>query len=195
MVNTKIILIIFFAAKDGEALYSQQKQEPGADCCLDHELLIAKFRLKFKKVGKTTRLFSYDLNQTPNIYTVEVRNRFKGLDLIDRVPDELWMEVHDIVQETGIKNIPKKKKYKKAKWLSEEALQIAVKRRPAKSKREKERYTHLNAQFQRIARRDKKALLVNQCKEIEENNRMGKARDLFKKSEIPREHLMQRWAQ
>ena len=112
---------------------------------------------------------------------MEVRNRFNGLDLINRVPDELWMEVHDIVQETGIKNIPKKKKCKKAKWLSEEALQIAVKRKEAKSKGEKERYTHLNAEFQRIARRDKKAFLSDQCKEIEENNRMGKTRDLFKK--------------
>ena len=109
------------------------------------------------------------VNQIPYDYTVEVRNRFKGLDLIDRVPDELWTEVHDIVQETGIKTIPKKKKCKKAKWLSEEALQIAVKRRKQKS-REKERYTHLNSEFQRIARRDKKAFLSDQCKEIEENN-------------------------
>ena len=133
-----------------------------------------------KKVGKTTRTFRYDLNQTPYNYTVEVRNRFKGLDLIDRVPDELWTEVHDIVQETGIKTIPKKMKCKKAKWLSEEALQIAVKRE-VKSKEEKERYTHSNAEFQRIARRDKKAFLSNQCKETEENYRMGKTRDLFKK--------------
>ena len=110
-----------------------------------------------------------------------MRNRFKGLDLIDRVPDELWTEVCDIVQETGIKTIPMEKKRKKAKWLSGEALQIAVKGREAKSKGEKERYKHLNAVFQRIARRDKKAFLSNQCKEIEENNRMGKARDLFKK--------------
>ena len=101
--------------------------------------------------------------------------------MIDRVPDELWMEVRDIVQETGIKTIPKKTKCKKAKWLSEEALQIAVKRREVKSKGEKERYTHLNAEFQRIARRDKKAFLRDQCKEIEENNRMGKTRDVFKK--------------
>ena len=112
---------------------------------------------------------------------MKVRNIYKGLDLIDRVPDELWMEVHDIVQETGIKTIPKKKKCIKAKWLSEEALQIAVKRREAKSKGEKERYTHLNAAFQRIARRDKKAFLSDQCKEIEKNNRMEKTRDLFKK--------------
>ena len=112
---------------------------------------------------------------------MEVRNRFKGLDLIDREPDELWMEVRDIVQETGIKTIPKKKKCKKAKWLSEEALQIAVKRREAKSKGEKERYTHLNAEFQRIARRDKKAFFRDQCKEIEENNRMEMTRDLVKK--------------
>ena len=97
------------------------------------------------------------------------------------MPDELWTEVHDIVQETGIKTIPKKKKCKKAKWLSEEALQIAVKRRDGKSKGEKERYTHLNVDFQRIARRDKKAFLGDQCKELEENNRMGKTRDLFKK--------------
>ena len=105
---------------------------------------------------------------------MEVRNRFKGLDLIDRVPDELWMEVPDIVQETGIKTIPKKKKCTKAKWLSEEVLQIDVKRREANSKGEKERYSHLNAKFQRIARRDKKAFLRNQCKEREENNRMEK---------------------
>ena len=110
-----------------------------------------------KKVGKTTRPFRYDLNQIPYDYTVAVRNRFKGLGLIDRVPEELWMEVLDIVQETGIKTIPKKKKGKKAKWLSEEALQKAVKRREAKSKGEKERYTHLNAEFQTIARRHKKA--------------------------------------
>ena len=134
-----------------------------------------------KKVGKTTRPFRYDLNQIPYDYTVEVRNRFKGLDLIDRVPDELRNDVHDIVQETGMKTIPMEKKCKKAKWLSEEALQIAVKRREAKSKGEKERYSHLNAEFQRIARRDKKSFFSDQCKEIEENNRMGKTRDLFKK--------------
>ena len=110
-----------------------------------------------------------------------MRNRFKGLNLIDRVPDELWNEIRDVVQETGIKIIPMEEKCKKAKWLSGEALQIAVKRREAKSKVEKERYKHLNADFQRIARRDKKAFLGDQCKEIEENNRMGKTRDLFKK--------------
>ena len=134
-----------------------------------------------KKVGKTTRAFRYDLNQIPYDYTVEVRNRFKGLDLIDREPDELWTEVCDIVQETGIKTIPMEKKCKKAKWLSGEDLQIAVKRREAKSKGEKGRYSHLNAEFQRIARRDKRAFLSDQCKEIEENNRMGNTRDLFKK--------------
>ena len=147
------------------------KTRLGADCGSDHDCLIAKFRLKLKKVEKTTRPVRYDLNQIPYDYTVEVRNRFKGLDLIDRVPDELWTEVCDIVQETGIKTIPKKKKCKKAKWLSDEGLQIAVKRREAKSKGEHERYTHLNAEFQRIARRDKKAFLSDQCKEIEENNR------------------------
>ena len=108
----------------------------------------------------------YDLNQILYDYTVEVRNRFKGLDLIDRVPDELWTEFHDIVQETGIKTIPQKKKCKKGKWLSEEAFQIGVKRREAKSKGEKEIYKHLNAELQRIARRDKKAFLSDQCKEI-----------------------------
>src|SRR5574337_303796 len=133
------------------------KTRPGADCGSDHELLIAKFRLKLKKVGKTTRPFRYDLNQIPYDYTVKVRNRFKGLDLIDRVPDELWNEVHDIVQETGIKTIPMEKKCKKAKWLSGEALQIAVKRR------------------------EMKAFFSDQSKEIEENNRMRKTRDLFKK--------------
>ena len=115
--------------------------------------------------GKTTRPFGYDLNQIPNNYTVEVRNRFKGLDLIDRVPDELWMEVRHIVQETEIKTILKKKKCKKSKWLSGEALQIAVKRREVKSKGEKERYTHSNVELQRIARRDKKAFISDQCKE------------------------------
>ena len=134
-----------------------------------------------KKVGKTTRPFRYDLNQIPYNYTVEVRNRFKGLDLIDRMPDELWNEVRDIVQETGIKTIPVENTHKKAKWLSGEALQIAVKRREAKSKGKKIRYRHLNTEFQRIARRDKKDFFSDQCKEIEENSRMAKTRDLFKK--------------
>ena len=113
------------------------KPRPGADCGLDHELSIAKFRLKLKKVGKTLRPFRYDLNQNPYDYTLEVRNRFKGLDLIDRVSDELWMEACGIVQETGAKTIPMEKKCKNAKWLSEDALQIAVKRREVKSKGEK----------------------------------------------------------
>ena len=126
---------------------------------LMYDLLITKFILKMKKVGKTARPFRYDLNQIPYDYTVEVRNRFRGLDLVDRVPDELWNEVHDIVQETGIKTFPMKKKCKKAKWLSGEVLQIAVKRRNAKGQGEKERYKHLNAEFQRIARRHKKAFL------------------------------------
>ena len=180
MVNTKIRLIIFSATKDGEMLYSQQKQDwevTGSD----HELIIAKFRIKLKKVRKTTRTFRYDLNQILYDYKVEMRNRFKGLDLTDRVPDELWTEVRDIVQETGVKTIPMEKKCEKAKWLSEEALKIAVKRIEAKSKGQKEKYKHLNAEFQRIARRNKKAFLSDQCKEIEENIRMGKTRDLFKK--------------
>ena len=134
-----------------------------------------------KKVGKTTRPFRYDLNQIPYDCTVEVRNRFKGLDLIDRVPEELWMEICNLVQKAVNKAIPKKKKCKKAKWLSEEALQIVEKRREEKGKGEKERYTHLNAEFQRRARRHKKVFLSDQCKEIEEKNRMRKTRDLFKK--------------
>uniref|UniRef100_A0A8B9YJQ2 Reverse transcriptase domain-containing protein n=1 Tax=Bos mutus grunniens TaxID=30521 RepID=A0A8B9YJQ2_BOSMU len=178
MVNTKIRLIIFFAARWRSSIQSA-KTGPGADCSSDHELLIAKFRLQLK-VGKTTRPFRYDLNQTPCDYTVEVTNRIKGIRS-DRVPEELWMEVHDIGQEAVIKTIPKKKKCKKVKWFSEEALQTALKRREVKGKGEKERYAHLNAEFQRIARRDKKAFLNDQCKEIKENNGMGKTRDLFKK--------------
>ena len=134
----------------------------GTDYGSDHELFIVKFRLKLKKVGKTTRPFRYDLNQIPHDDTVEVTNRFKGLDLIDSVPEEVCTEVCDILQEAVIKNIPKKKKRKKTKWLSEEALQIAEKKREAKGKGEKERYTRLNAGFQRTARRDKKAFLGDQ---------------------------------
>ena len=134
MVNTEIRLIIFFVAKDKEALYSQQKQDQQLTVASDHELLIAKLRLKLKKVEKITGLFRYDLNQIPYDYTVDVTNRFKGSDLIDRVPEELWMEVRDTVKEAVIKTIPKKKKYKKAKWLSEEVLQIAEKRREEKAK-------------------------------------------------------------
>ena len=178
MVNTKIRLIIFFAAKDGEVLYSQQKQ--------DRELtvaqimnLIAKFRLKLKKVGKTTRPFS-DINQIPYNYTVEVTNTFKGLDLIESLKNCGWRFVTSYRRQ-GSRPFPRKKKCKKAKWLPEEALQIAVKRRAAKGKGEKERYKHLNAEFQRIAWRGKKAFLSDQCKEIEENNRVGKTREVFKK--------------
>ena len=145
-----------------EKLYTVSKNKTRADCGSDHELLIAKFRLKLKKVGKTTRPFRYDLNQIPYDYTVEVRNRFKGLDLIDTMPDELWNEVCDIVQEIGIKTIPMEKKCKKAKCLSGEALQIAVKRREVKSQGEEERHKHLNGEFQRIARRHEKAFFSDQ---------------------------------
>ena len=163
MVNTKIRLIIFFAAKDGEALYIQQKTRPGADCGSDHKLIIAKIRLKLKTVGKITRPLKYDLSQVP-YNTVEVTNRFKGFDLIGRVPEQLWTEGHEIVQEAVIKTLPKKKKCKKSKQLSEEALQIAEKRKGVKGKGQKERYAHLNAEFQRIARRDKKAFSVISAK-------------------------------
>ena len=134
-----------------------------------------------KKVGKTTRPLRYDLNQIPYDYTVEVTNRFTGLDLVDRLPEELRIDVCSIVQEAVTKTIPKKRKCKKAKWSSEEALQIAEKRREAKGKGERERYTQLNTEFQRIARRDKKTCLSDHCKEIEDHNRMRKTRDLFKK--------------
>ena len=134
------------------------------DCGSDHELLIAKFRSKLKKVGITTRPFRYDLNQIPYDYTVEVTNRFKGLDT---VPEELWVEVHSIVQEAVIKIILKKKKCKKAKQLFEEDLQIAEKRREVKGKGEKESYIHLNAEFQRRTSRDKKAFSSEHCKETE----------------------------
>ena len=194
MVSAEIRLINYSQPKM-EKLYTVSKNKTRADCGSDHELLIAKFRLKLKKVGKTIIPFRYDLNQIPYDYTVEVRNRFKTLDLIDRVPDELWNEVWDIVQETGIKTIPMEKKCKKAKWLSGEALQIAVKRRDMKSKGEKERYKHLNAEFQRIARRDKKAAFSNQCKEIEENTEGERLEISSRKLEISREHFMQRWAQ
>jgi len=177
---TKIRLIIFFAAKRWRSSIESQKQDQMLTVAQIMNSLLPNSDL-LKKVGKTTRPFRYDLNQIPYDYTVEVTSRFKGLDLIDRVPEELWEEVPDIVQEAVIKTIPKEKKCKKEKWLSEEALQIAEKRREAKGKGEKERYTHLNAAFQRIARRDKKAFLSDQCKEIEENNRLGKTRDLFKK--------------
>ena len=179
MVNTEIRLITFFAAKGGEAPYNQQKQ--------DQELTVAQImnsllpNSDLKKVGKTTRSFRYELNQIPYDYTVEITNIFKGLDLIDRVPEELCTEVQDTVQEAVIKTIRKKKKSKKAKWLSEEALQIAEKRRETKGKGENKRYTYLDVEFQRIARRYKKVFLSDQCKEIEENNRMGKTRDLFRK--------------
>jgi len=189
MVNTEIRLIIFFAAKDEETIQSA-KTRPGADCGSDHELLIAKFRLKLKKVGKTTRPFRYDLNQIPYDYAVKMRNRFKGLDLTDRVPVELWTEVCDIVQETGIKTIPMEQKCKKEKWLSGEALQIAVDRREAKNKGEKERYKHLNAEFQRIVRRDKKSFLIDQCKEIVEKTEWERLEISSKKLDILREHFM-----
>ena len=137
----------------------------------------------------------HDLNKIPYDYTVEVRNRFKGLYLIDRVPDELWNEVRDIVQETGIRTIPMEKKCKTAKWLSGEALQIAVKRREAKSKGEKERYQHLNAGFQRIARRDKKASSAINAKKWRKTTEWERLEISSRKLGIPREHFMQRWAQ
>ena len=147
-----------------------------------------------KKLGRTTRPFRYNLNQIPSDYIVEVTNRFKGLDQIDRVPEEIWMESHDFVHEVVIQIIPKKKKLKKSKCLSDKASQIAEKRREVKGKGQKKRYTHLNAEFQRIARRDKKAFLSDQCKEIEENNKWERLEISSRKLEIPREYFLQRWA-
>ena len=136
-----------FRSTKGDLAQNQHSEQAFTNSCY--------LKPKLKKVGKTTKPFRYDLNQIPYDYTVEVRNRFKGLDLIDRVPDELWIEVHDTVQETGIKTIPKKNKCKKAKWLSEEALQIAKKRREVKGNGEKERYTHLNAEFKQMNSKEK----------------------------------------
>ena len=145
-----------------------------------------------KKAGKTTIPFRYDLSQILYDYTVEVTNRFKDLELIDRVPEELWTEVSDIVQEPVVKTIPEKKKCKKAKWLSEEALQIVEKRREAKGKVEKGRYTHLNVEFQRIARRDKKDFLRDQCKKKRKTIEWERLEISSRKLEIQREHFMQR---
>ena len=155
----------------------QTKTRPGADCGSDHELLIAKFRLKLKKVGKTPRQFRYDLHQIPYDYTVKVTNIFKGLDLIECLKNYGWRFM-TLYRRQWSRPSPK---IRKAKWLSEEALQIAEKRKEAKSKREKERYNHLNAEFQRIARRDKKAFLSDQCKEMKESHRKWKPRDFYKK--------------
>ena len=149
MVNIKIRLITYFAAEDGEALYSQKKTRLGADCGSDHEVLIAKLRIKLKRVGKSTKPFRYDLNQILYSYTVEVTNRFKGLDL-RTVPEELWTHVNRIIQEAAIKSIPQENKIK-GKRLSEKALQVADKRK-VKGKGNNERDTHLNAEFQKIAR-------------------------------------------
>ena len=159
MVNTEIRLIISFAAKDGEALYSQQKQDWELTMGSDHELLIAKFRLKMKRVGKTTRPFRDEQSQIPYDYTVEMANTFKELDMINRVPGELWTEVQNTVQEAVTKTIPKKKKCKKAKWLSAETLQIAEERREVKGKGERERYTQLNAEFQKNSKERQEGLL------------------------------------
>ena len=173
-----------FVAKDGEA-YTVSQTRPGADCGTDHELVIARFRLKLKKEENTMRSFRYNLNQIPYVYTVEVMNRFKGLGLVDRVPEELQTEVRYIVQETITE--PSQKGCKKAKWLSSEALQIAEERREMKGKEERERYTQLNVEFQRIARRDKKAFLNEK-----QNEKDQKA--LQENWRCQGKHFMQGWA-
>ena len=160
MVNTKNRLIVFFAGEDGETLYSHQKQGWKLTVAqIMNFLLCNSDKIKLNKIGKTTRSFRYDLNKIPYDYTVEVRNRFKGIDLIDRVTDELWTEVRDIVQETEIKTIPMEGKCKKAKWLSEQALKIAVKR--SENQRRKGNIFPFDI-VPKIARRDKKALLSDQ---------------------------------
>ena len=177
-----------------EKLYTVSKNKTRIWLWPTSWILVAKLRLKLKKVEKTSIPFRYDLNQIPYDYKVEVKNKFKRLDLIDRVPEELWMEVHNSIQKVVIKTIPKKKKHQKAKWLSK-ALKIAEKRREVKGKWEKERYIHLNAKFQRIAKREKKAFSSDQCKEIEESNTRGKTRELFKKIRDTKGTFLQRWAQ
>ena len=162
MVNTEIRLIISFAAKDEEALYSQQKQDRADGS--DNELLIAKFRLKLNKVGKTNIWFRYDQNQIHYDYTVEVTNKFKGLDMIDKVPEELWTEVHDIVQENVIETILKKKKMQNSKIIVWWDFTNSCEKKRCLKQRKKERYTHLNAEFQRIEKRDKKTFSVINAK-------------------------------
>ncbi|CAF5074997.1 unnamed protein product, partial [Rotaria magnacalcarata] len=157
------------------------KTRPGADCGSDHELLIAKFQIKLKTTSKTARLARYNLSNIPHKYAVKVKNRFDGLDLIDREPEELWSEVRDIIKDEANKNIPNNKTPKKAKWLTADTLKIAEERRNAKGSEDKERFSRLNAEFQRRARRDREKHINDQCQQIEDNNRKGKTRDLFKK--------------
>ncbi|CAM4842093.1 unnamed protein product [Rotaria magnacalcarata] len=157
------------------------KTRPGADCGSDHELLIVKFQIKLKTTSKTARLARYNLSNIPHKYAVKVKNRFDGLDLIDREPEELWSEVRDIIKDEANKNIPNNKTPKKAKWLTADTLKIAEERRNAKGSEDKERFSRLNAEFQRRARRDREKHINDQCQQIEDNNRKGKTRDLFKK--------------
>ena len=157
------------------------KTRPGTVCGSDHELCIAKFTLKLKNMGKTTKPFRYDINQIPYSYSIEVRNRFKGLDLIDRVPDELWTEVHDIVKETGIKTIPKKKKYKKAKWLPEESLTNSCEKKRSKKQRKKGKIYPFECRVPKSSKERSESLPQQSMQKIKVSNRMGKTRDLFKK--------------
>ena len=169
-----------------------EKARPGVDCGSAHQLLVSKFRLKLKKAGKTTRTARYLWNPIPYEYIVKVTNSFKGLDLVNSVLEELWTEVSNIVQEAVNKTIPNKRKSKKAKWLSEEVLQIVVEWREVKSKGERESYIQLNAEFQRVARRDKRDFFNEQCLIIQANNKRGKTRDFFRKLETSRENSAQR---
>ena len=157
------------------------KTRPDADCGSDHELLIAEIKIKLKKTGKIIRSTRYDPTNVSHEYTVMVKSRFDGLDLVSRMPEELWTEIRDIIKDEAIKNIPRSKKQKKAKWLSTEALKVAEERRKAKSNGDEIKFSQLDAEFQRIARRDKEKHMSERCKAIEESNRTGRTRDLFKK--------------
>ena len=182
MVNTEISLIIFFFSQRWRNSIQSAETRLGVDRGSDHELLIAKFRLKWKKVGKTTRPFRYDLSQIPYNYTVEVKNRFKGLDLIDTVPEELWTEVWDIVQETRIKIIPKKKKCKKAKWLSEEGLTNICEKKRSEKQRRKGKISPFECRVSKNSKEREDNLPQQSMQTEDNNNRMGKTRDPFKTS-------------
>ena len=169
------------------------KTRPGADCGSDHELLVGKIKIKLKKTGKIIGPTTYDLSNVPHEYTVKVKNRFDSLDPVGRMPEELWTEIRDIIKDEAIKNILRSKKQKKAKWLSAEALKVAEERRKAKSNEDEIKFSQLNAEFQRIARRDKEKYMSERCKAIEESNRKGRTRDLFKKIGEIKRKFKARW--
>ena len=193
MVNTEIRLIL--CSQRWRSSIQSTKTRPGADCGSDHKIPIAKFRLKLKKVGETTRPFRYDLNQIPYAYRVEVTNTFKGLDRQTECLMNYGRRFMTLYRRQCSRSSPRKRNVKRQNGCLRRPYKQLRKRREAKGTGENERYIHLNTEFQRIARRDKKAFLSDRYKEIEENNTMGKNRDLFKKIRDTKEHFMQRWAQ